>query len=200
MKYLFTLIFSFTFFLPGFAQQEGYQMGQTVPDFTLTNQSGTAVSLKDYSNKKAVVVVFVNEICPNSQLYEKRLSDLAATYTNQGVTFLFVNPTISLELGGAQAKALAGKIPAESVNLPILPDPDQKISRQFGATKTPEAFLIQNQNGNFVLKYKGAIDDNPQLATSVRQAYLKNALDAVVANQSVAMPEMRATGCMIKRF
>jgi len=200
MKYIYTLILFFTLCLTGFAQQEGYELGQTVRNFTLANESGKPVSLTDFTSGKAVVVVFVNEICPNSRLYEKRLRDLATAYANQGVTFLFVNPRISLELGGAQAKTLADKVPAESANLPFLPDPEQKVSRQFGATKTPEAFLLQNQNGSFVLKYKGAIDDNPQLETSVRQAYLQNALNAVLANKPVSTPEKRATGCIIKRF
>ena len=140
MKYIYTLILFFTLCLTGFAQQEGYELGQTVRNFTLANESGKPVSLTDFTSGKAVVVVFVNEICPNSRLYEKRLRDLATAYANQGVTFLFVNPRISLELGGAQAKTLADKVPAESANLPLLPDSEQKVSRQFGATKTPEAF------------------------------------------------------------
>jgi len=200
MKYLFTLIFSLTLFLTGFAQQEGYPVGQTVENFTLTSANNSPVSLTDYTSQKAVVLVFVNEICPNSRLYEKRLSNLAATYANRGVTFLFVNPTISLELGGAQAKTLADKVPTETTSLSLFQDTEQKVSRQFGATKTPEAFVLQNQNNSFVLKYKGSIDDNPQLETSVRQAYLQNALDAVLANKPVPTPEKRATGCMIKRF
>jgi len=200
MKYIYTLLFFFALSIAGFAQRGGYAVGQTVPNFTLTDKSGKSVSLTDFAAGKAVVVVFVNETCPNSRLYEKRLRSLATTYANQGVTFLFLNPTISLELGGAQAKALADKVPAESANLPLIPDPEQEVSRQFGATKTPEAFLLQNQNGSFVLKYKGAIDDNPQLETSVRQAYLQNALIAVLANKPVPAPEIHAIGCMIKKF
>ena len=90
--------------------------------------------------------------------------------------------------------------PAGNDNLKLIPDDGQKISQQFGATKTPEAFVLQNVNGSFILKYKGAIDDNPQLESSVREPYLRNAIDAVVANRAVAVPEKRALGCMIKRF
>jgi len=200
MKYIFTLFFTLALALTTYAQQAGYQVGQTAANFTLISESGAPVSLTDFTSGKAVVVVFVNKNCPNSRLYEKRMSDLAAAYANKGVTFMFINPTISLELGGTQAKALADKVMAEPANLPLLPDPEQKVSLQFGATKTPEAFLLQNQNGTFVLKYKGAIDDNPQLETSVRQTYLLNALDAVLANKPIALTEKRATGCMIKRF
>ena len=200
MKYIFTLLFAWALALAVYAQQPGYQVGQTVANYTLISEGGAPVSLTDFTSGKAVVVVFVNKNCPNSRLYEKRLSSLAAAYANKGVTFMFINPTISLELGGTQAKALADKVSAEPANLPLLPDPEQKVSLQFGATKTPEAFLLQNQNNTFILKYKGAIDDNPQLETSVRQTYLQNALDAVLANKPVALPENRASGCMIKRF
>lgn len=165
------------------AQDGGPKIGQPVKDFTI---------LADYSNTKAVAVVFLNRSCPNSRLYENRLSQLANTYGAKGVTFLFINPAISME---ESSNAATG-----NASLKLLPDNGQKISQQFGATKTPEAFLLQNVNGSFVLKYKGAIDDNPQLESSVKEPYLRNALDAVLANQAVPVPEKRALGCMIKRF
>jgi thiol-disulfide isomerase/thioredoxin len=155
-----------------------------VKDFTM---------LADYGNTKAVAVIFLNRSCPNSRLYENRLSQLATNYAAKGVTFLFINPAISMEEGSSNAAA-------GNANLKLLPDNGQKISQQFGATKTPEAFVLQNVNGSFVLKYKGAIDDNPQLESSVKEPYLRNALDAVLANQAVPVPEKRALGCMIKRF
>ena len=187
MKNLILLLLTITF--PGalLAQDGGLRIGQPAKDFTV---------LADYASTKAVVVVFMNRNCPNSRLYENRLSSLAGNYAAKGVTFLFINPTISMEDSGAPA----GNAPAGNDNLKLIADDGQKISQQFGATKTPEAFVLQNVNGSFILKYKGAIDDNPQLESSVREPYLRNAIDAVVANQAVAVPEKRALGCMIKRF
>ncbi|KAA5548705.1 thioredoxin-like domain-containing protein [Adhaeribacter rhizoryzae] len=181
MKYFLLLLLTIT--TSGSLLAQGLGIGQPVKDFTI---------LADYSNTKAVAVIFLNQSCPNSRLYENRLSQLASNYAAKGVTFLFINPAISMEEGNSAAGG--------NTNLKLLPDNGQKISQQFGATKTPEAFLLQNVNGSFVLKYKGAIDDNPQLESSVKEPYLRNALDAVLANKAVAVSEKRALGCMIKRF
>ena len=172
------------------AQTGGYQVGQKVENFTLLTEA----------NQKAIVLVFTNKLCPYSQLYEARLQQLNDQYTGQGVKFLFIAPAI----GTAQSEAAKNILPntgtTTAAGFSYLSDPDQKVGRQFGATKTPEVFVLQPQNGAFILRYKGAIDDNPQLATSVKEKYLRNALDAVLTNQAPSLPEKRATGCTIKRF
>lgn len=184
MKNSLLLFVSFLFSGVVQAQDGGARIGQPVKDFTI---------LADYSSTKAVVVVFLNRNCPNSRLYENRLSQLVNTYEAKGVNFLFITPTISMEDGNNNAAA-------GNSNLKLLPDNGQKVSQQFGATKTPEAFVLQNVNGSFILRYKGAIDDNPQLENSVKAPYLRNAMDAIIANQALAVPEKRALGCMIKLF
>ncbi|GEO06437.1 hypothetical protein AAE02nite_41010 [Adhaeribacter aerolatus] len=184
MKYFLLILLTMATSGAVLAQEGGPQIGQPVKDFTI---------LANYGDTKAVAVVFLNRSCPNSRLYENRLSQLANSYGPKGVTFLFINPAISMEEGSSNT-------PAGNADLKLLPDNGQKISQQFGATKTPEAFVLHNVNGSFILKYKGAIDDNPQLENSVKAPYLRNALDAVLANQTVAVPEKRALGCMIKRF
>lgn len=194
MKHLFTFIFILGLTFNALAQ-EGYQVGQTI-----TGLSVGGKALSDFSSSKVVVVAFVNKNCPNSRLYESRLSKMANSYSSRGVSFLFISPTISMEESVGATKTIADKVPAEDANLPIISDEGQKLSRQFGATKTPEVFVLHNVNGAFILKYKGAIDDNQQLETSVKNAYLQDALNALLANQAVAAGEKRAMGCMIKRF
>ena len=187
MKYLFLLTFILTLSGKVFAQQGGYQIGQPVKDFTI---------LADYGSMKAVAVIFMNPNCPNSRLYESRISNLANAYKAKGVNFIFINAPISMQDAGEAGDKAA----ASNSNLNMLADTDQKLSKQFGASRTPEAFVLHNVNGSFVLKYKGAIDDNPQLEASVKEAYLRNALDAVLANRAVPLAEKRAVGCMVKRF
>jgi hypothetical protein len=82
---------------------------------------------------------------------------------------------------------------------PYLSDPTQSVCDKFGATKTPEVFVLKNQGGNLIVKYKGAIDDNPQVANDVTSSYLKDALESVLSNQPVKITEKKATGCMIHR-
>ena len=55
---------------------------------------------------------------------------------------------------------------------PYLFDEGQKIYPQYGATKTPHVFLLDK---NLVVKYIGAIDDNVEDASQVKEKYLENA-------------------------
>lgn len=179
--------------------QAGYQLGQKVADFTLKDSNGQNVSLSNFNNTKTVVVVFTNNLCPYSRLYETRLMNLNNTYQNRGVKFIFINPAIGSESGETVAD-MAKKAADSRYSFPYLADEGQKISQQFGATKTPEVFVLHNLNKEFVLKYKGAIDDNPQLETGVKDPYLRNAIEAVLNDRNIQAFDKRATGCLIKKY
>ncbi len=70
-----------------------------------------------------------------------------------------------------------------------------------GVTVTPEAAVV-NREGKVV--YRGRIDDSiaalGQPRRPVKDADLRDALDAVVAGKSVAKPETKALGCYIGDF
>jgi peroxiredoxin len=200
MKYVYSLFFLLLLSAAAFGQETGYKIGQPIQNFTLTSAEGKAASLADYAGSKAVVLVFVNQFCPNGRIYGKRLQEMEAAYTGKGVRFVYISPTISMEDGGAQVKALAAEVPASGQAPYVFPDQGNQVARLFGATKIPEVFVLQASGASFLLKYKGAIDDNPQLETGVRNPYLRQALEAVLANRPVASPENRPFGCMIKRF
>jgi len=83
--------------------------------------------------------------------------------------------------------------------IPYLADKDQKIMEIFGAQKTPEVFLLSTAGGKFTIVYSGAIDDNPQTASDVRQNFLKDALEKLLAGQKVDVAIERVAGCTIRR-
>ncbi len=192
--FIINLLLLITFYLQ--AQTGGYQPGQKVETFTLQTETGQKIALADYAGSKAVVVVFTNSHCPYSQLYQKRLQQINGEYAGKGVKFLYIQPAISTDNTPTAANTTSNS----AADLPYALDTNQKISQQWGATKTPEIFVLQPENNTFTLRYKGAIDDNPQVESYVKETYLKNALDAVVSNQTPAIPHKRATGCSIKRF
>ncbi|MEJ8802888.1 thioredoxin family protein [Pontibacter sp. H249] len=177
-----------------FAQSGGYQLGDKVANFTLQGANNQTVSLSDFASAKTVVLVFTNNQCPYAKLYENRLVTLASTYSNRGVQFIFVNP------GAGEGTETLEAMGAKNYSFPYLADNDQKISNQFGATKTPEVFVLHNTGNSFVLKYKGAIDDNPQVETGVKNHYLRGVIDDVLSNRPVAAGDKRATGCLIKKY
>lgn len=194
MKYLASLATALFLSVGAFAQSGGYQLGDKVANFSLKGSNNQSTSLGDFANAKTVVVVFTNSQCPYAKLYENRLVTLASSYANKGVQFVFVNPGVGD--GSETLEAMASK----NYSFPYLADEGQKLSKQFGATKTPEVFVLHNTGGDFVLKYKGAIDDNPQVESGVKNYYLRSVIDSVLANKTVATLDKRATGCLIKKY
>jgi len=163
----------------------------TVADFSLQTANNATVSLKSYTGKKAVVVVFLNPACAYSRLYQVRLASLSSSFGGRGVQFLFVNVPINLDAPG-------GTVPGE-VDLPTLTDASQQVSGQLGISKTTEAVVLQPSGNGFAVRYRGAIDDNPQVASGVQQPYLRHVLDNLLAGRPAGVADKRAAGCLIKR-
>ena len=74
-------------------------------------------------------------------------------------------------------------------------DEGQKIYPQYGATKTPHVFLLDK---NLVVKYIGAIDDNADDASAVKERYLENAIAALESGKDPSPALTKAIGCSIK--
>ncbi len=180
--------------------QTGYKVGDKVDDFTLLNvKDNSNITLSGLANNKAIVIVFTSHNCPYTKIYEQRAKSFIQEYTQKGVSFLLINPNNPATNPEESTEEMAEAAKERNYTSPYLSDPTQTVCDKFGATKTPEVFVLKNQGGSLVVKYKGAIDDNPQVANDVTANYLKEALEAVLSNQPVKITEKRATGCMIHR-
>ena len=170
-----------------------------VENFSLPDAlSGQQVSLADFGNRKAVVVLFTSNFCPYSKLYEERFASLVKAYEGQDVAFIMINPNNPAESKEDSMEAMQAKVQSWNLNIPYLADKNQQVASHFGASKTPEVFVLSNKSGRFAVAYSGAIDDNPQVAQDVSRNYLKQAIDAVLKGKAVSTPNKRPVGCMIK--
>jgi hypothetical protein len=161
--------------------------GGTVTDFTVQKTGGGSTSLNSLAGQKAVVVIFMNPACAFTRLYQERLSALNSAYAGRGVQFMFVNVPINLDASEGGGGSLA-----------TFSD-DGAASAALGVTKTTEAVVLQPAGGGFAVRYRGAIDDNPQVASGVQQRYLQQVLDNVLAGRPAGVADKRAAGCLIKR-
>ncbi|MGI4863213.1 MAG: hypothetical protein ACRYFZ_04770 [Janthinobacterium lividum] len=160
----------------------------TVADFTVQKNGGGSASLSAYNSQKAVVVIFVNPACAFTRLYQERLTALSSAYGSRGVQFMFVNVPINLDANEGGGASLA-----------TFSDDGGVASAALGVTKTTEAVVLQPAAGGFAVRYRGAIDDNPQVASGVQQPYLRQVLDNVLAGRPAGVADKRAAGCLIKR-
>ncbi|RZK10325.1 MAG: redoxin domain-containing protein [Hymenobacter sp.] len=162
--------------------------GGTVADFTVQKNGGGTASLSAYTGQKAIVVIFVNPACAFTRLYQERLTALNSAYSSRGVQFMFVNVPINLDSNEGGGASLA-----------IFSDEAGTASAALGVTKTSEAVVLQPAGGGFAVRYRGAIDDNPQVASGVQQHYLQQVLDNVLGGRPAGVADKRAAGCLIKR-
>ncbi|MEO6131948.1 MAG: hypothetical protein ABIQ02_08865 [Saprospiraceae bacterium] len=77
-------------------------------------------------------------------------------------------------------------------------DPSQEVARDFHAEKTPHAFVMWRVTDQWIIEYKGAIDDNGAETEKITHAYVEEAVDALLANKSVVEPETNNIGCRIQ--
>ena len=167
-----------------------------ISDFSAVDvNSGAAVSLKQFAPEKGLVVIFRGNECPFDGYYDQRIAELVRSFKGQ-VPILLVNPYLEPQEGEDKMKMYAT---VWGLGVPYLADKDQTVMNALGARKTPEAFVLKNNDGKFVVSYAGAIDDNPQLPAGVKQKHLQAAIEALLAGQRGATITVRAAGCTIRK-
>jgi len=176
-----------TLLLAAFALSPARAQSTVPADLSFQQASGGSVALSAFAGRKAVVVVFLNPACAYTRLYQERLSALSSAFGGRGVQFLFVNVPINLDANEGGSGALATYADAGPA------------SAALGVSRTTEAVVLQPAGGSFAVRYRGAIDDNPQVASGVQQAYLQQVLESLLAGRPAAVADKRAAGCLIKR-
>ena len=177
---------------------DGYGIGDVATDFSLKNIDGSMVSLSDFTDAKGFLVIFTCNTCPYAMAYEDRVIALDAKYKPLGVPVIAINsndPALNAANSYEKMKVRAAE---KGFTFPYLLDEGQKIYPQYGAKRTPHVFLLEKTVQGNVVKYIGAIDDNYQDASQVKEKFVENAVDAMLAGQEIAVKTTRAIGCGIK--
>ena len=165
-------------------------VGSVIDDFKLPDADGAEHSLKALMGKKGAVVIFVATKCPVSNAYNDRMEKLAEDYKAKGINVIGINANSTEP--SAEVKSHAAE---KGLKFTILKDDGNKIADRLGATRTPEAYVIDT---NFKLMYHGRID-NSQKVEGITSSDLRDALDEMLAGKPVSKTGGAAFGCTIKR-
>jgi peroxiredoxin len=167
-------------------------LGELAPDFTLPDTDGTPTPLGD--GAPATVVVFTCNHCPYALAWHARINDVGRDYAERGVRLLQINPNDAERYPRDSLAAMRERVAAGELAGPYLRDETQQVARAWGATVTPHVFVL---DGERRLVYRGAPDADHGDA-SLRAAWLREALDSVLAGQPVQRPETKPVGCSVK--
>ena len=196
MKFLPLLILFFSFlFLGETTESNGYQPGDKATDFKLKSVDGKMYSMADYKDAKGFIIVFTCNTCPFAIKYEDRINAIAKKYKSKGYVLLAINPNDPEAQPADTYELMQEKAKEKGFVFPYLVDEGQKIYPQYGATKTPHVFLLDK---NLIVKYIGAIDDNSDDASAVKEKYLENAIRALDNETDPSPATTKAIGCSIK--
>jgi len=163
------------------------QIGDAAPDFNLPDTGGA-----EHGPDGVTVVVFTCNHCPYALAWHDRLTRVAQDYD---VTFLAVNPNDAERFPRDSFDAMKERVEADGGwPHPYLRDESQEVARAYGARTTPDVFVLDAER---TLRYRGAPDadhgDESQGA-----AWLREALDAVIAGEEPARAETEPVGCGVK--
>lgn len=177
----------------------GFQTkAQRVENFQLNDVlSGKEFTLNAHSESKGVVLIFTSLNCPFSKLYEDRIVQLQQAFSNDGFVFALINPHVAVD-EGEKPEDMKARAAEKNINFPFLADADQQVAKQLGITKLPEVLVITPSPTGFSVAYRGAIDNNPQVAASANIKYLENALHAIQNRRNPSPSSSRAVGCNLK--
>jgi peroxiredoxin len=165
-------------------------IGTILDDFKLPDTDGKEHSLKSLAGSKGVVILFIATKCPVSNAYNERMEKLAQDYKEKGVNVVGINANSTEP--AAEVKSHATD---KGLTFTILKDDGNKIADRLGATRTPEAYVL---DANMKLVYHGRID-NSQRVEGITANDLRDALDEMLAGKAVTKTGGAAFGCSIKR-
>ena len=165
-------------------------IGASIDDFKLPDTGGAERSLKSLTGKNGAVLIFISVQCPVSNGYNERMEKLAQDYKAKGVNVIGINANNTEPLSAV--KSHAGE---KHLTFTILKDDGNKIADRLGATRTPEAYVI-DAGGKLV--YHGRID-NSQNTANITSSDLREALDEMLAGKPISKTGGAAFGCSIKR-
>lgn len=171
------------------------QGGDSAPDFQLPGVDDRSHALADYAEKTALVVIFSCNHCPYVRAWEDRMIQIQRDLAGQGVQFIVINANNAETHPTDSFPRMQERAAEKGFNFPYLRDEEQTVARAYGAQRTPEVFVFDAQRS---LRYHGAIDDNYDDPTAVKQAYLRDALNAIIAGQAPTTATTPAVGCSIK--
>ncbi|MBL4868129.1 MAG: thioredoxin family protein [Pseudomonadales bacterium] len=168
-------------------------LGSVAPVFKLLDpKTGGKITIDVARGDKGLLVMFICNHCPYVIHLEKALIDLGLSYQNSGLGIVAISANDVVNYPQDAPELMAKK----EYCFPYLYDEDQSVAKAYDAACTPDFFLY---DANLQLVYRGQFDDSrPNGSTPITGADLKDAMDLVIAEKSIASDQTPSVGCNIK--
>lgn len=171
-------------------------LGTAAPDFKLPDTNGKTVSLADFKNAPALVVLFICNHCPYVKYIRRGLAQFGEDYASKGVAIVAISSNDAKNYTEDSPAKMKEEVKLAGYTFPYLYDETQAVARAYRAACTPDIYLFDK---NQKLVYRGQFDDSrPGNGASVTGNDLRAALDATLAGKPVSSNQKASMGCNIK--
>lgn len=172
------------------------ELGTQAPAFSLPDTAGRVISVTDFPQAGALVVMFICNHCPYVKHIRDQIATIAREYTPRGAAFVAINSNDPDKYPDDAPEKMAAEAAAAGYSFPYLFDATQQVARAYRAACTPD-FYVFDRNRRLV--YRGQLDDSrPKNTTPVTGRDLRAAIDAALAGTPVSPDQKPSIGCNIK--
>jgi len=171
-------------------------LGTPAPDFSLPDTNGNIVSLSDFAQCEALLVMFICNHCPFVIHVREQLAQLGRDYQAKGVGIVAINSNDVANYPADSPEKMKQDAANAGYTFPYLYDETQGVAKAYRAACTPDFYVFGPGRR---LAYRGQLDESrPNSGIPVTGKDLRAALDAVLDGRDVADDQLPSMGCNIK--
>jgi peroxiredoxin len=176
------------------AAATAFALGSRAPDFDgLLGVDGSRYSLSSFADAELLAILFTGNGCPTAKAAEAGLIELQETYADIGLRLLAINANNHYLSPPDTFAEMVARAEQTGLNFPYVKDEDGTVARRYGASRTPQAFLLDQER---TLRYRGRIADSRDPA-KVTRLDLRCAVEDLLGSRDVEVSETEPTGCAI---
>ena len=162
----------------------------------LKDVSGKEITLKTALKENGLLVMFSCNTCPVVINNQSRTNEICKYAQDKKLGVVLLNSNEGNRSSSESLESMKAYALDQGYQWYYAVDKNNELADAFGANRTPECFLF-DKTGKLV--YHGAIDDNPNDASSVSRKHLQEAINEVTGGKDVSVKTSRSVGCAIKR-
>ena len=171
-------------------------LGTRASHFSLINVDSKMVSLADFEEAPALVMIFMCNHCPFVKHLAASLAQFGAEYQAKGAAVVAISSNEVANYPQDSPEQMVHEAEEQGYTFPYLYDETQEVSIAYRAACTPDFYLFDQEQK---LVYRGQYDSSrPGDGQPITGADLRQAVDAVLAGNAVSEDQTPSIGCNIK--
>jgi len=171
--------------------------GDEAPSFELPGVDGESYSPESFADHDALLIAFTCNHCPYAKAKMDELNHLAEAYDDLAV--VGVNPNDAEEYPDDSFDRMVELVEDGTIQYDAyLRDESQSVAAAYGAVCTPDPFLFAREDDAFRLAYHGRLDDAPSPDDTPSRYHVREAVESILAGDTVSVEEEPSMGCSIK--